>query len=327
MLFQFRSPVGVALLTYGFLTAVYAQDLPDPGTIAATRAITFPAITFTPPAPPTFVKRVDEVNLLLSVTNHRGRFIENLDPSDLVISDNGAPPDKITYFQRQTDLPLRVALVVDTSDSVRSRFAFEQKSVEAFLKRVVRPETDLALIVGFNRTPTVIQPATRDLSRLGDAIRSLTNGGDTAVFDAVALASDQLMALPDTEPVRRVIVLITDGADNSSHIGLDQAAEHALRAESAIYVVNTNDVVLSSIDKEADRVTRYLADATGGRTLYGATEHDISKSFEQIQQELRSQYAVSYRPHHLISDLVFRSVRILGPKGVRIRYRSGYYAH
>jgi VWFA-related protein len=323
MLFRIQFLVSV------FLTSllVGAQEPPDPRVIALTTAIALPSIDLPLPAMPTIIKRVNEVNLLLSVTNHKGRFVEDLNPSDLVISDNGEPPVKITYFQRQTDLPLRVALVIDTSDSVKYRFAFEQKSAEAFLHKILRTETDKALIVSFNQLPKLVQPATQDLSKLGVAIRTLTSDGETAVYDAVALAADELLAVPDFEPVRRVIVLVTDGADNRSHIRLDQAAEHALRAESVIYVVNTNDDVVSQLDKDADRAIKYLADATGGRTLYGASERDVSKSFEKIQQELRSQYAVGYRPRHLISDLLFRTVRILGPKGIRIRYRAGYYAH
>ena len=310
-----------------FLTSVFlrAQDPPDPTSIAVTSAMALPSLHFPPASVPTIVKRVNEVNLLLSVTNHKGRFVEDLNPSDLVISDNGEPPDRITYFQRQTDLPLRVALVIDTSDSIKYRFAFEQKSAEAFLHKILRAESDRALVVSFNQLPKLAQPATENLSKLGVAIRSLTPGGETSVYDAVAFAADELLAIPDSEPVRRVIVLVTDGQDNHSHIRLDQAAEHALRAESVIYVVNTNEVILSDLDKDADRATKYLADATGGRTLNGASEHDVSKSFEKIQQELRSQYAVGYRPPHLIGSLLFRTIRILGPKGIRIRYRAGYF--
>jgi len=284
-----------------------------------------PSIHFPLPTAPTIVKRVNEVNLLLSVTNHKGRFVQNLNPTDLVISDNGEPPDKITYFQRQTDLPLRVALVVDTSDSVVNRFAFEKRSAEAFLEGILRPESDQALVVSFNQAPTMVQPATHDLFQLNKAIQSLPIGGETSVYDAVALAADELLAIPDSQPVRRVIVLVTDGADNHSQISLVRAAEHALRAESVIYVVNTTALIVSDLEREADRAVKYLADATGGSTLYANLDRDVAKSFQKIQQELRSQYAVGYRPRNLISGLLFRTIRILGPKGIRIRYRAGYF--
>ena len=324
MLTRIQVLVGILFVTSVVLGA---QDLPDPSVRAVTSTVALPSQDTVLPAAPTIVKRVDEVNLLLSVTNHKGRFVQDLNPSDLVISDNGEPPDKITYFQRQTDLPLRVALVVDTSDSVTYRFAFERRSGEAFLQGILRPESDLAMVVSFNQLPALAQPATSDFSKLSKAIQSLTSGGETSVYDAVAFAADQLLAVSDLEPVRRVIVLVTDGADNRSHISLVQAAEHALRAESVIYVVNTNPLVLTPGDKENDRNLRYLADATGGSALQGTSESEVAKSFLKIQQELRSQYAVAYRPHHLIGGLLFRTIRILGPKGMRIRYRAGYYVH
>jgi Ca-activated chloride channel family protein len=322
MLVRIQSFAGIVLITSAILGA---QVPPEARTIAATSAVALPSLDTPVPALPTIVKHVDEVNLLLSVTNHRGRFVQDLNSSDLVISDNGEPPDKITYFQRQTDLPLRVALVIDTSDSVKSRFAFERASGETFLQDILRPESDLAMVVSFNQSSAMAQPATSDFSKLSKAIQSLTNGGETSVYDAVAFAADQLLAVPDFEPVRRVIVLITDGEDNRSHSSLVRAAERALRAESVIYVINTNPLVLTPGDKEADRNLKYLADATGGSALHGTSDFEIAKSFQKIQQELRSQYAVAYRPRHLMSGLLFRTIRILGPKGVRIRCRAGYY--
>jgi Ca-activated chloride channel homolog len=322
-----RTLLAVSLVFFAS-SLLHSQALKADNSLATAPAMALPAVdALSTPSLPTIVKHVDEVHLLLSVTNRRGRFVHNLNPSDLVISDNGEPPDKITYFQRQTDLPLRVALVIDTSDSVKHRFAFEKKSAQMFLKKVLRPETDLALVVSFNQQPTLVQPLTQELSKLDGAVRSLTDGGETAVFDAVALAAGELSALPEFEPVRRVIILVTDGADNRSHINLDQAVEHALRAESVIYVIETDDFPLTQEDKRAEEVTKYLADATGGRTLSGHSDSDLSSSFRKIHEELRSQYAVGYRPHHLISGLLFYPVRILGPKGIRIRHRAGYYAH
>src|ERR1700704_3513296 len=164
MLFRIQFSITVLFLTSVFLRA---QDPPDPLAIAVTSAMALPSIHFPLPTAPTIVKRVNEVNLLLSVTNHKGRFVQDLNPTDLVISDNGEPPDKITYFQRQTDLPLRVALVIDTSDSIKYRFAFEQKSAEAFLHKILRAESDRALVVSFNQLPKLAQSATENLSKLG----------------------------------------------------------------------------------------------------------------------------------------------------------------
>ncbi len=278
------------------------------------------------PFVPTILKRVEEVNLVLSVTDRRGRFVEHLNPSDLVISDNGELADKITYFQRQTDLPLRVALVVDTSNSVTRRLAFEKHAAEAFLQGILRPESDLAMVISFNEQAMMAQPATDDITTLGAAIGRLMIKGDTSVYDAVAFAADALAAVPDLDPVRRVIVLITDGQDNSSRMNLVQAADRALRAECVIYLVNTETFVGAIEDKQAERARKYLVDATGGSILDGDSNREVARSLQKIQKELRSQYAVSYRPHALIGGLRLRTIRIQGPKGVRLRYRTGYYA-
>lgn len=287
---------------------------------------TLPSFDSIAPSAPTIVKRVEEVNLVLSVTNRRGRFVEHLNPSDLVISDNGEPADKITFFQRQTDLPLRVALVVDTSDSVAHRVAFEKKAAEAFLQGILRPQSDLAMVISFNEQARMLQPATDDIAKLGAAIHSLTIKGGTSIYDAVAFAADALSEVPDLDPVRRVIVLVTDGQDNSSRMDLVEAAGRALRAECVIYLVNTDTFVETDLEKHAERATKYLVDATGGSVLDGDSNREIARSLQQIQQELRSQYAVSYRPHGLIGGLLLRTIRIQGPKGVRLRYRTGYYA-
>jgi Ca-activated chloride channel homolog len=288
--------------------------------IPATAIPIYPALTI--------FKRVDEVNLVLSATNQRGRFVRDLSPSDLIISDNGEPPDKITYFQPQTDLPLRVALVIDTSDSINYRFSFELKSAHGFLKNVLRRDQDAALIVGFNQTATLVQPLTADLAHLDHGLKSLKVRGETALFDALALASDALQpATADSSPVRRVIVLVTDGEDNSSHITLEQAVEHALRAESAVYVVNIKKYRVSEEDARGDRIIRELATATGGVVLETADNEDIAASFRKIEQELRSQYALGYRPRHLIGSYLFRPIRIFGPQGIHIHCREGYYTH
>ncbi len=273
----------------------------------------------------TIFKRVDEVNLVLSATDHRGHFVRDLSPSDLAISDNGEPPAKITYFERRTGLPLRVAVLIDTSDSVGYRFAFELKSAQGFLKKVLRPKDDAALIVGFSQQPNLVQALTSDISRLFRALNSLKPKGETALYDAIALASDQLRMATDSVPVRRVIVIVTDGVDNSSHIDLHQAVERALRAESVIYVMNIQDLPMTNEERMGNQVIRQLAAATGGRVLKGHENGDMAQSFRKLEDELRSQYALGYRPRQSIANFFFRPVRVLGPKGIRIRCREGYY--
>lgn len=299
--------------------------------IEALPAITLPPSILpsldTAPVLPTIHARVDEVNLVLSVTNNHGHFVHDLNPSDISISDNGEPPAKITYFQTRTDLPLRVALVIDTSDSVAYRFAFETKSAQVFLRKVLRPDDDLALIVGFNQQPEMVASPTSDISKLSHALRVMKPGGETALYDAVVLASDKLREMPGSEaPVRRVIVLLTDGEENRSHNSLDEAVQHALLAESVIYVVNTKEMSVTREDRFGEEVINYLAQSTGGMVLAGRSESDVEASFRKIQDELRSQYALGYRPRSLIGNILFHPIRIFGPKGIRIRTRQGYYA-
>ena len=313
-----------------FCSLSQAQD-----SIANPEIEALPAITLQPsilpsldsaPILPTIHARVDEVNLVLSVTNNHGHFVHDLNPSDISISDNGEPPAKITYFQTRTDLPLRVALVIDTSDSVAYRFAFETKSAQVFLKKVLRPDDDLALVVGFNQQPEMVASPTSDISKLSHALRVMKPGGETALYDAVAFASDRLREMPSSGPVRHVIVLLTDGEENRSHISLDEAVQHALLAESVIYVVNTKEMSVTREDRFGEGVINHLAQSTGGMVLAGRNESDVEASFRKIQDELRSQYALGYRPRSLIGNILFHPIRIFGPKGIRIRTRQGYYA-
>lgn len=278
------------------------------------------------PELPTIFKRVDEVNLVLSVTNDHGHFVRDLNQSDLVITDNGEPPAKITYFQTRTDLPLRVALVINTSDSVAYRFAFELKSASAFLKNVLRPQEDSAAIVAFNQQARLVEAPTGDVSKLARGLKNLKAGGETALYDAIALASDTLRETPASMPVRLVIVLVSDGEENRSRISMNDALEHALRAESVIYVVNTKEYLVSREDRFGEDVINRLAQSTGGRVLAGRSESEVAESFRKIQEELRSQYALGYRPRNLLDNFFFRPIRIFGPKGIRIRTREGYYS-
>ncbi len=318
----------VVVLFCSFSQAQNALPNPD---IQPLPAITLPPSLLpsldAPPALPTIRARVDEVNLVLSVTNNHGHFVRDLNESDLVISDNGEPPAKITYFQTRTDLPLHVALLIDTSDSVAYRFAFETKSADSFLRKILRPKDDSALIVGFNQQPRMVASPTSDVSRLSRALRTLKPGGETALYDAIAFASDQLRAIPHADnPVRRVIVLVTDGEENRSHINLDDAVQHALLAESVIYVVNTKEMLVTREDQFGEKVINHLAQSTGGMVLAGRSDSDVEASFRKIQEELRSQYAIGYRPRNLIGNILFHPIRIFGPKGIRIRTRQGYYA-
>ncbi|PYV89376.1 MAG: VWA domain-containing protein [Acidobacteria bacterium] len=274
----------------------------------------------------TVSKEVQEVNLVLTVTNRWGHFVHNLTESDLSILDNDRPVEKITYFQPQTDLPLRVALVVDTSSSIIHRFGFEQKAATAFLHRVLRHDSDLALVIGFNQQVTVAQPATEDMNLLSAGLKKLKPEGETAVYDGVSVACQELMHVKDNQPSRRAIILITDGEDNHSRIGLQQAVERALRVEAVVYVLSTNPEYTISLAEEGDRSMRHLAEATGGRLLRADSQSDVASAFSKIAKELRSQYAIGYKPANQGPDGLFHRLSVLGPKKFHLFHRSGYYA-
>ncbi len=285
------------------------------------------SFAFTAGAIPTINRQVQEVGLVLTVTNQKGHFVRNLNESDFNILDNGRAPDHITYFQPQTNLPLRVALVIDTSDSVTYRFTFEKKAAAAFFRHVLHAPADLGSIVGFNQEVHVAQTPTHNTKELDAALKSLHPGGETAVYDAVITAARQMDSIPDVQPVRHAIVLMTDGEDNRSHAKLDQAVESALRSNSVVYVVSTNSADASvGLALEGDNVMQQLAEATGGRLLHADGDGEVAYAFSKIEKELRSQYAIGYKPPSNAPDGLFHRLIVVGPKKLHIFHRLGYFA-
>jgi Ca-activated chloride channel homolog len=267
---------------------------------------------------------VQEVNLTFTATTHRGHFVRNLGSSDFTIRDNGEPPERITDFQSQSGLPLRLAMVIDRSDSVAYAFNDTKRSAVFFLKNILRRTSDLALVMGFNQELQFVQEPSNDTRLLSHAIRTLPIGGGTAIYDAVSAACQQLAKVRDTQTVRRVIILITDGEDNSSHINLEQAEEVAQRNECAVYVMSIN----AGIDRElerADRAMKELSEVTGGNFLRVRAD-GLTTPFSHIDKELRSQYLISYKPAKVRPDGSFHRLVVLGPKKLRIHHRDGYFA-
>jgi VWFA-related protein len=273
---------------------------------------------------PTIRKEVQEVNLTFTVTDHHGHFVRNLAPSDFTILDNGEPPARITYFEKQSDLPLRVAVVIDSSDSLAYAFNAEKESAAAFLKRILRRSSDLALVMGFNQDVWLVQGLTSDNDLLSHAIRKLSSGGQTAIYDAVSAASQELAKVRDTQPARRAIILITDGEENGSRINLEQAEEDAQRSECAVYVMSIN-LAGRNLD-QSDRAMKELSEVTGGNVLDIRTKEDVTTAFSRIDKELRSQYWISYKPASVSLDGSFHRLVVSGPKKLRVHHRDGYFA-
>ncbi|HEX6806098.1 MAG TPA: VWA domain-containing protein [Terriglobales bacterium] len=273
------------------------------------------------------VRSVTEVNLVFTVT--RGRhLVDNLRPEDLEIRDNGRRPERVTHFEAKTNLPLRLALLIDKSDSVRARFKFEQNSAAEFLKRVLRPG-DSAMVIGFNQHVQLAQGPSADLRQLSRSIKKLKPGGDTAVFDALSFAARRLADIKDEGPVRRVIVILSDGQENSSRRRLAKATNDALYAEAAIFSITSSNKAACQSDpvcQEGDTTLQSLSDSTGGEFLRAGEDSDLSTAFNKIRDELRKEYAVSYSPGFGAPDGLFHTVTISSRKGTRIHCRKGYYA-
>jgi VWFA-related protein len=274
----------------------------------------------------TIVKVVNEVNVVFTVTDKRGRFIKDLKKTDFQVIDDNRPAESIAAFHSETDLPLQVGLLVDASNSVRDRFKFEQEAAIEFLNQIVRPSSDKAFVIGFDSTPEVIQDFTDSTELLSRGVRSLRAGGGTAMFDAIYFSCrDKLMKMPRTGPTRRAIILLSDGDDNQSHVTREEAIEMAQRAEVIVYAISTN---VSGTKQRGDKVLERIADATGGRAFFPFKIQDVADAFTEIQDELRSQYALSYKPADFRADGRYRTIDIVAQnhKNLRVRCRRGYYA-
>jgi Ca-activated chloride channel family protein len=269
---------------------------------------------------------VNEVNVVFTVTDRHGRYVKDLKRDNFKVVDDNKPALDIRSFHAETNLPLEVGLLVDASNSVRDRFKFEQQAAIEFLNQSIRPKYDEAFIVGFDVTPEVTQDFTDNTEMLAVGVRDLRPGGGTAMYDALYFACrDKLMKAQHNGPVRRAIILLSDGDDNQSHVTREEAIDMAQRADVIVYTISTN---LSGAGHHGDKVLERIADATGGRAYVPFQITEVANAFAAIQEELRSQYAISYKPAGFVSDGRYRSVEILalGQKGLRVRSRRGYYA-
>jgi Ca-activated chloride channel homolog len=275
---------------------------------------------------PTIRATTNEVNVVFTVTDKHGKRITDLKQNDFHFLDDNKPPEIIRSFNSEANLPLQVGLLIDASNSVRDRFKFEQESAIEFLNQTVRPRYDQAFVVGFDATPEVTQDFTDNTEALAHGVRELRPGGGTALYDAIYFACrDKLLKAPKSTNVRRALILLTDGEDNLSHVSREEAIDMAQRAEAVIYTISTN---VSGTKGAGDKVLERIADATGGRAFFPFQIRDVVNAFSEIQEELRSQYAVSYKPADLKADGHYRAIEIVANdrKNLRVRARRGWYA-
>jgi VWFA-related protein len=268
---------------------------------------------------------VNEVYLEFVVTDKHGHFIRDLQQNQFALLDDHKAPAQVYSFTQQTNLPLRVGVLIDTSTSIRQRFLFEQQAATAFLLQIVRPQSDKAFVEGFDVTPDYKQDWTNNLDLLTAGIQGLRPGGGTALYDAVYSACrDKLLTARGQEPVRKAIVLVSDGDDNQSHAYIEDAIKECQRAETNIYAISTN--VSPSRDR-GDDVLEKMASATGGKAFFPTRIEDMPNSFQEIQDELRSQYALVYKPADFKTDGAFRTIYLFClDRRYTVRVREGYYA-
>jgi VWFA-related protein len=268
---------------------------------------------------------VTRVNMLFTVTDKKGRFITNLTKDDFEVIEN-KKQQVIQEFTAESDLPLRLAILIDTSNSIRDRFKFEQEAAVNFVNSTVRPRQDRAMIVSFDTSAELRADLIDDLPKLDKAIRDLRPGGGTALYDAIFYASrDKLQQDQPRHKFRRAIILMSDGDDNQSRVTRDQALEMAQKADAVIYCISTN---ISKIETDGDKVLKYFAQETGGQAFFPFKLEDLDQSFENIANELRHQYNIFYRPEPLKTDGLYHPValKVKARKDVVVRARKGYYA-
>lgn len=276
-----------------------------------------------------FRKSVDEVALFFTATDH-GKPVTDLTGADIGIRDDRKPPAAILAFRNQSQLPLRLGLVIDTSDSIANRFAFEQHSATNFLEKTVTDPNDLAFVVGVNNSVLMIQDFTGDQKQMSRAIDQLAPSGGTALWDAVAFAVDKLANRAEEQPVAKILVVISDGEDNSSHMTLKQAMERAQHGEVAIYTVSTREYEQENASALlGDHALKTLAELTGGAALTPGSVRRLNSSLNELQQVIRGRYLVSYKPALFQRDGRYRAIDLTAQKDghkLRVYVRKGYYA-
>ncbi|HXJ11559.1 MAG TPA: VWA domain-containing protein [Candidatus Limnocylindrales bacterium] len=294
----------------------------------------------------TIILRVNLVDVLFTVLDRRNKLVPSLEKPDFKVLDDNISQE-IRYFSRQSDLPLRIGMLLDTSNSIRDRIKFEQDAANNFLFSVLRRGKDEAFVMTFDDEPQVIQAFTPDTGKLRDQILRTRAGGGTAVYDAIYNACEQELSHPPRPPgdqpdvVRRVMILISDGEDNLSTHTRTEAIEMAQRSSVVIYTISTSTqwVTLDDPSKErtgnrkyhltdGDKILQALAEETGGRAFYPYHVDDLDQSFQDIGDELRNQYSIAYNPSTHSLDGRYHKIRIEVPehKGYQVRARKGYFA-
>ena len=269
--------------------------------------------------------RVEMVNVLMTVTDKKNRRVIDLTQDDFrVLEDN--KPQTIRFFSRESNLPLRIGVLIDTSNSIRERLRFEEEAAIDFLNAALRPGRDLAFVLAFDVESQVVQDYTDDAEKLAAAIRNLQAGGGTGLYDAIYLSCrDKMLFFPPPDPyLRRVMIIISDGLDNQSEHTSEEALAMAQRGEVTIFAISTNR---TGVTGRGDTILRYFAEHTAGRAFFPFEAADLAVDFQEIARELRSQYSLAYVSSNPARDGTFRNITIEArEKGLHVRAKPGYFA-
>ncbi len=269
---------------------------------------------------------VDAVNVLVTVLDQNGRFVTDLQKEDFIIYEDGKVQE-IEQFSQETDQPLRIGLLMDTSSSVKMRLDFEKEAATNFMRSVMR-YGDEAMLVEFDKGVSMIHDFTNKPTEIVKDIEELRAGGGTALLDAVFLVSQEKMS---EKKMRQTMILVSDGDDLHSKHTLAEAVNMAQLAETSLYAIGSNRLDPAR-SKNGIKILKRLTEETGGRVYFPVSDIEMEAAFDKIEKELRSQYSITYTPRNKTRDGKFRKLEVRVAKGkqrpsnLTIRYKKGYYA-
>lgn len=265
---------------------------------------------------------VEAVNVLVSVTDKKNQFITDLPKNRFRIYEDGQE-QVITNFRHETSLPLRIGLLIDTSSSVRLKLEFEKRAATRFVHSILRPR-DKALLVEFDSGVSLLHDFTSNPRSIAKAIQGLRAGGGTALMDALHTVSSQKMTNPNS---RQAMIVLSDGVDHNSKHNLDETLADFQRSGITLYSIGTSRFGADQ-QKKGEKTLRILSEKTGGRAFFPYSVERLQHSFDLINEELRSQYSLTYISSNRVKNGKFRKidVKLHSSKGLTVRHRNGYYS-
>jgi Ca-activated chloride channel homolog len=309
-----------------------AAQAATPGVPQGTASSTSPTATSTSPSatetttnPRTIKVPVYLVDVPLTVTDKKGHLKITMTKDDFNLFEDGVP-QTIQYFSRETDLAMRIGLLIDTSNSIRDRLRFEQQAAIDFLTDTIRRGKDQAFVLSFDVAPVIVQDYTDSVENLSNGINGLKAGGVTSLYDAVFLACrDKLYFFPPPEPyLRKLMIIISDGDDNHSEHTREEALAMAQRAGVTIFTISTNR---SGTEHRGDEVLKRFAEQTGGRAYFPQEASDLAEDFRMIGRDLRTQFLINYTSTNTARDATYRKISVVPiDKTLHVLAKAGYFA-